>query len=157
MGDRLGHLKRALALVDGLPGTELKAVSSVYETEPVGKLDQPRFLNAVAEVATGFEPRQFLHALLLIEDVCGRVRTERWGPRTLDLDIIVYEGVEMSTGALTLPHPRASARAFVLVPLAEIAPDLEFPGSGLTVSAMAEGLDLTEGDVEKVGEPPELQ
>jgi 2-amino-4-hydroxy-6-hydroxymethyldihydropteridine diphosphokinase len=153
-GDRLGHITKALRLMGGLRDTELGLVSPVYDTAPVGKTDQPRFLNVVAELRTELAPRPLLHELLAIEDVCGRFRREVWGPRTLDLDIIAYDGVEMETGALTLPHPRARERAFVLVPLADVAPSLELPGAGATVAEMVKRLGDIGDQVTRVGDPP---
>jgi 2-amino-4-hydroxy-6-hydroxymethyldihydropteridine diphosphokinase len=124
MGDRLEYVRRALGMMDALPDTEFVAVSSVYDTVPVGAAGQPRFLNAVAELSTDVGPVELLRKLLAIEASCGRVRTSVWGPRTLDLDLLLYDDVEIETEELTLPHPRARGRAFVLVPLAELAPDL---------------------------------
>lgn len=154
VGNRLGYISKALGLIGELPDTELVAVSPLYDTAPIGKTDQPRFLNAVAEVRTGLEPRKLLHSLLAIEDVCGRFRSDVWGPRTLDLDIVAYDDVEMSTEALTLPHPRAAERAFVLVPLADVAPDLVIPGTGATVAELAAGLGDPGELVKLVGGPP---
>lgn len=116
-----------------LPETTLNAVSSVYDTAPVGKTDQGRFLNAVAEIETALEPEALADALLGIEGRCGRLRRERWGPRTLDLDILVYGDLASTRGRLSIPHPRMTERAFVLIPLAEIAPGLVVPGTGMTV------------------------
>lgn len=153
-GDRLGYIKKALGLMSGLSETELGAISPVYDTAPVGKTDQPRFLNAVVELRTELAPRSLLHELLAIEDVCGRFRRDLWGPRSLDLDVVLYDDVEIETEALTVPHPRARERAFVLVPLAEVAPDLTFPGSSETVSEMVEKLGDIEDQVRRVGDPP---
>jgi 2-amino-4-hydroxy-6-hydroxymethyldihydropteridine diphosphokinase len=154
LGDRLGHIRRALGLIEGLPETALAAVSSVYDTAPWGRTDQPRFLNAVAEVTTGLEPVRLLEELLAIEDRCGRVRRDRWGPRTIDLDLLVYDGVEISSGVLEVPHPRLAERAFVLVPLAEIAPAVVVPGLGKTARDLARALGRTADEVRRVGDPP---
>jgi 2-amino-4-hydroxy-6-hydroxymethyldihydropteridine diphosphokinase len=113
-----------------LPDTRLAAVSSLYLTAPVGHLDQPDFVNAVALVETALGPRALLDELLAIERQFGRVRDIPNGPRTLDLDILLYGEVVHEDEALTLPHPRMHERAFVLVPLAEIAPDAMIPGRG---------------------------
>ena len=153
MGDRLEYVRRALGAMAALPDTELMAVSSLYDTVPVGATGQPRFLNAVAELSTGVRPAELLRQLLAIEALHGRVRDVVWGPRTLDLDLLVYDDVEMETPELTLPHPRARGRAFVLVPLAEVAPDLRFPGERATVSEMMTSLDDVDG-VTRVGGPP---
>jgi 2-amino-4-hydroxy-6-hydroxymethyldihydropteridine diphosphokinase len=103
-------------------------VSPVYESDPVGVTHQPAFTNAVASLETSLEPVALLDCLLEIEARHGRVRTVRWGPRTLDLDLIAYEGVRLDTPRLVLPHPRACEREFVLRPLADVAPDLELGG-----------------------------
>lgn len=137
-----------------LRGTELVAVSSVYDTLPVGAIGQPRFLNAVAELSTELEPEELLKELLAIEKECGRVRHGVWGPRTLDLDVLVYGEVVMNTAGLTLPHPRARGRAFVLVPLAEIAPDLVIPGGSETVSELVAALGDATGGVRQAGDAP---
>lgn len=154
LGDRLRHIRRALGLIEGLPETALAAVSSVYDTAPEGRTDQPRFLNAVAEVTTGLEPARLLEGLLAIEDRCGRVRRDRWGPRTIDLDLLIYDEVEISSDALEVPHPRLADRAFVLVPLAEIGPSVVVPGLGKSTRALAAALERTAGDVRRVGDPP---
>ena len=154
MGDRLEYVRRALGLMDALPDTKLVAVSSIYDTAPVGMTDQPRFLNAVAELSTGIEPLELLRRLLAIEEECDRVRREAWGPRTLDLDLLLYDDVEIETEELTLPHPRARERAFVLVPLAELAPDLRFPGDTETAPERAAALGDLGGSVRRVGDPP---
>ena len=153
MGDRLEYVRRALGAMAALPDTELVAVSSVYDTAPVGATGQARFLNAVAELSTGVKPIELLRQLLAIEALHGRVRDAVWGPRTLDLDLLLYDDVEMDAPELTLPHPRAQGRAFVLVPLAEVAPDLRFPGERATVSEMVALLDDAD-DVTRVGDPP---
>ena len=119
LGDRRAHLNAA---VDSLP--DLGAVSSVYETDPVGGPDQGPFLNIVVQLDTTLEPLALLGLCHRIESAAHRVRDERWGPRTLDVDIIWMEGVEMDTERLTLPHPRWRERRFVLSPLRELAPDL---------------------------------
>ncbi len=154
MGDRLEYVRRALGLMDALPDTELVATSSTYDTAPVGVTDQPRFLNAVAELSTDIGPVELLRKLLEIEASCGRVRTDVWGPRTLDLDLLLYDDVEMETEELTLPHPRAWGRAFVLVPLAELAPDLSLPGGTETVRERVAALGDHAGSVRRVGDPP---
>ena len=154
MGDRLEYVRRALGLMDALPDTEFVAVSSVYDTVPVGVTGQPCFLNAVAELSTDIGPVELLRKLLAIEASCGRVRTSVWGPRTLDLDLLLYDDVEIETQELTLPHPRARGRAFVLVPLAELAPDLSFPGDTETVHERVAALGDLAGSVRRVGGPP---
>ena len=119
LGDRSAHLTKA---VDSLP--DVVAVSPAYETDPVGGPDQDSFLNIVVELATSIEPRDLLAICHRIEANAERVREERWGPRTLDIDVIWVEGVESDDPALTLPHPRWMERRFVLAPLRDLAPDL---------------------------------
>jgi 2-amino-4-hydroxy-6-hydroxymethyldihydropteridine diphosphokinase len=154
IGDRAGYMERALAGMNALPGTEVTVVSSIYDTAPVGAAGQPRYLNAVAQLETDMPPLELLRSLLSIEADCGRVRSERWGPRTLDLDLILFEGVETESDELTLPHPRARGRAFVLVPLAEVAPDLRFPGDSVTVARIVEGLGDLGPRLERIAGPP---
>jgi 2-amino-4-hydroxy-6-hydroxymethyldihydropteridine diphosphokinase len=128
--DPVQQVKSGLAALGTLPGTHLVARSSLYRTAPVGKVDQPDFINAVARVDTRLEAGALLQALLAIERQHARVRLERNGPRTLDLDLLLYGGLRIDAPGLTVPHPRMHERAFVLVPLAEIAPDLDIPGMG---------------------------
>lgn len=134
IGDPAATVRAAFAALSGLPGTSLTAASSLYRTAPVGLANQPDFINAVARVETTLEPRALLQALLALEADFGRVRLERNGPRTLDLDLLLYGDQVMDTPDLILPHPRLHLRAFVLAPLAEIAPDLAIAGRG-TVAA----------------------
>lgn len=139
LGDRAGALARALAALGRLPGTEVAAVSSLYATAPVGPVPQPEFLNAAAELRTRLGPRELLAACLGIEADLGRVRTVRWGPRTIDLDLLLYGDLRLDEPGLVLPHPRLISRAFVLVPLAEIAPGLLLEGR--TAAAWAAAAD----------------
>ncbi len=128
LGDRQRYLERALALLDAEDGIDVVAVSRVRETEPVGYLDQPPFLNSVAAVQTTLSPRAFLERLLAVERSLGRKRTgPRFGPRTVDLDLLLYGDVTVDEPSLRIPHPRLTERRFVLEPLAEIAPDLALP------------------------------
>ena len=122
-GERLNNLRLALDALSLLPSTSVTDISPVYETEPVGYADQPDFLNAVCCVETELSPRALLGACLGIEAALGRIRTFRNGPRVIDLDLLLYEGVTMQTDELTLPHPRMGERAFVLCPLADIFKD----------------------------------
>lgn len=151
LGDREANLRRALELTASLPGTKVLRVSSIYRTQPLGKADQPEFLNMAAEVETGLEPRELMVSLHDIEKELGRMRGERWGPRTIDLDILFYGDRVLRGSDLEIPHPRAHQRAFVLVPLAELAPDLADPVSGMTVREMQEGLERKGQRVEKAG------
>ena len=123
LGDRVAHVDGAIAELKAL-GTAV-GVSSLYETEPIGGPEQDAFINAVAVIDTELEPRQLLDALIEIERRHGRIRRERWGPRTLDLDILVFEGRTIDEPGLTVPHPHIAERRFVLEPLAEVWPDAE--------------------------------
>jgi 2-amino-4-hydroxy-6-hydroxymethyldihydropteridine diphosphokinase len=124
------QLESALAALAALPDTRVLRVSSFYRTAPVGYAGQPDFINAVAAIETGLAPRALLEALLDIERRHGRVRTIPNGPRTLDLDLLLHGDQRIDEPGLTLPHPRMHERAFVMVPLAEIAPELVIPGRG---------------------------
>lgn len=126
-GEPVENLKAALQLINNHPGITVINVSSVYLTEPVGYEDQPWFHNCAAELETGLQPYELLAVLQGIENELGRVRTIRWGPRTVDLDILLYDELEMDEEKLSIPHPRMTERAFVMVPLAEIAPEAMFP------------------------------
>lgn len=122
LGDRETALRGALSLLSQKPGVRMVAYSGLYETEPVGVREQPRFLNAVACVQTTLAPERLLDELMAIEKVYGRRRVVRWGPRTLDLDLLLYGGKTVQTPRLTVPHPRLFERPFVLVPLLELEP-----------------------------------
>lgn len=124
LGDRRRHLAEALRQLNAGPDTRVTAVSSVYETAPVGVTAQPDFLNLAARVATQHSAQALLDQCLQIEAGLGRVRRERWGPRTIDIDLLLYAEVCLRDARLQLPHPRMQERSFVLIPLAEIAPDL---------------------------------
>jgi 2-amino-4-hydroxy-6-hydroxymethyldihydropteridine diphosphokinase len=134
------QIETALAALDALPSTRLVRRSRRYRTEPVGYADQPDFVNAVAELETGLDPQALLHQLLALEQAHRRVRGRRNGPRTLDLDLLLYDGRQLDEPGLTLPHPRMHERAFVLVPLHEIAPQADVPGHG-RVSALLARVD----------------
>lgn len=124
------QVRSACGEIAALPGVRLRCCSSLYRTAPVGYPDQPDFINAVAEVRTSLTPEQLLSGLRRIEQAHRRLRLLRNGPRTLDLDLLIYADVQQSADALTLPHPRTHERAFVLLPLLEIAPDAVIPGRG---------------------------
>ncbi|NHC05158.1 2-amino-4-hydroxy-6-hydroxymethyldihydropteridine diphosphokinase [Azonexus fungiphilus] len=130
LGDPAATVNAAFAALDRLPHSRLLAKSALYRTAPVGIADQPEFVNAAARLETTLAPEALLDALLDIEQVFGRVRAERNGPRTLDLDLLLYDELRLATPRLILPHPRLHLRAFVLQPLAELAPDLALPGRG---------------------------
>lgn len=131
-GDPAAHLRAAVEGLAALPDSRLLRVSPVYRTAPVGRTDQPAFLNAVAALDTGLDSRDLLQALQELERSRGRRRDEeqRWGPRSLDLDVLVFGDRRIHLPELEVPHPRLAQRAFVLVPLADLAPDLEIPGAG---------------------------
>jgi 2-amino-4-hydroxy-6-hydroxymethyldihydropteridine diphosphokinase len=131
LGDRMANLRLAHAAL--LPEFQLLVYSSVYETEPWGYPDQPPFLNQVVKAHSRLSPPAMLAALKEIEKNIGRRPTFRYGPRLIDLDILFYNNLVLDTPVLTIPHPKLAERAFVLVPLAEIAPDLVHPGLGLTM------------------------
>jgi 2-amino-4-hydroxy-6-hydroxymethyldihydropteridine diphosphokinase len=130
LGDPPAQIRRALQTLAAMPETRLVRRSSLYRNPPAGYLDQPEFVNAVARIETRLAPRDLLEQLLAIERAHGRVREFRNGPRTLDLDILLYGERTVREPELTIPHPRMVERAFVLVPLAEIAPEMVVPGGG---------------------------
>lgn len=128
LGERLEYLRRGVEHLNTASGVRVVQLSSVYETEPVGVYDQPRYLNLVARVSTDLDPHALLGACQAIEHAHGRVRTVRWGPRTLDIDILLYDDLELDTPDLIIPHPRMHERAFVLTPLLEVTPDIMLLG-----------------------------
>ncbi|MEO5632397.1 2-amino-4-hydroxy-6-hydroxymethyldihydropteridine diphosphokinase [Gaiella sp.] len=141
LGDRAATLAQALALLAEQPRIEVVAVSSFRDTAPVGYLDQPRFLNAAAAVETSLEPQELLTALLEVERQLGRTREgPRYGPRTVDLDLLLIEGVAIDEPGLTIPHPRLHERGFALAPLVELDATIVVPGRG-TVAQLLSGLE----------------
>ena len=136
LGDREFLIRKAIEAMRDLPGTAVIGVSSLYDTDPVGDVEQPPYLNAVAWIETTLEPRELLWQLLLIEQRMGRVRSQRWGPRPIDLDLLFYEDRIVAEPDLTVPHPESHKRAFVLLPLAELDPDFVHPASGESVRKM---------------------
>lgn len=130
LGDPASTIRAAFGALANLPESRVVHCSSLYRTAPVGILDQPEFVNAVTQLETTLAPEALLDALLDIEQRFGRIRAEKDGPRTLDLDLLLYNDQFLDLPRLTLPHPRLHLRAFVLQPLAEIAPDLVIPGRG---------------------------
>jgi len=149
LDDPVGQVRRAFAELDALPDTRLVARSRLYRTAPVGP-PQPDYVNAAAVLDTGLAPDALFDGLLAIEAAHGRVRAERWGPRTLDLDLLVYGDAVIDTPRLTVPHPQLARRPFVLVPLAEVAHDLVVPGLGrvgdLRAACTADGIEPLETD-----------
>ncbi len=136
-GDSKALLVRAVQELGELPGTRVVAQSSLYVAAPVGGPEQPDFLNMVVAVDTTVPPVSLLEAVRELEDSAGRRREERWGPRTLDVDILWYHAFEATEGPLQVPHPRMEDRRFVLEPLAEIAPDLVLPSGRTAREALA--------------------
>ena len=129
-GDRLATLQGAVDALSGTPGLTVLAVSPVYETDPVGGPEQPDYLNAVVIVQTGLAPRALLERSLAVEAAFGRVRDVRWGPRTLDVDLVAVGDLRVDEPDLVVPHPRAAGRAFVLVPWLDVDRAAELPGRG---------------------------
>lgn len=141
LGDPAAQLRAALESLRAHPALKLLAVSAFYRTPPLGPPGQPDYCNAACILETALEPEALLDLLQGIENAAGRRRDgERWGPRVLDLDLLHMDGVRCGTPRLVLPHPHLHERAFVLVPLAEIRPELRIPGKG-TVSALAAAAD----------------
>ncbi len=128
LGDRAATLRDAVARLAALPGTNLVTESRVRETPPWGVTDQPAFLNMAVALETTLPPEELLAHAQAIENALGRTRTAHWGPRTLDIDILLYDDVTRDTPALRLPHPYLTQRRFVLEPLADLAPDLVIAG-----------------------------
>jgi 2-amino-4-hydroxy-6-hydroxymethyldihydropteridine diphosphokinase len=137
VGPREVTLLRAVDLLAEEDDVEVLAVSQLRETDPVGIVDQPRFLNGAAQIDTSLPPRALLELLLRIEQSLGRVREERWGPRTVDLDLLVYGDLTVDEPGLRVPHPRLHERRFALEPLAELDPELVVPGLGSVSGALA--------------------
>ncbi|GAA0925480.1 2-amino-4-hydroxy-6-hydroxymethyldihydropteridine diphosphokinase [Streptomyces thermoalcalitolerans] len=139
LGNRLETLQGAVDALEDTPGIRVKAVSPVYETEPWGVEPgtQPSYFNAVVILKTTLPPSSLLERAQAIEEAFHRVRTERWGPRTLDVDIVCYAGTVSDDPLLTLPHPRAHERAFVLVPWHDVDPQAQLPGRGPVADLLA--------------------
>lgn len=137
LGDRAATLQGAVTALDGMPGMEVLAVSRVFETDPVGGPEQDCFLNAVVLVRTGLDPVGILDAAQAVEQKFARVRDVRWGPRTLDVDVLAVGDLQLASERLTLPHPRAHERAFVLVPWADADPQARIPGRGPVAELLA--------------------
>ncbi len=148
LGDPEAQVRRALAALADLPGTRLVTASSFYRSAPVGVVAQPDFINAVAEIETALGARALLEALLAAERRFGRRRDFPGAPRTLDLDLLLYGDRVIAEPGLVVPHPRMHERAFVLAPLAEIAPDVAIPGKGRAGALLAA---CTDQKIEKIG------
>ncbi len=137
------QVRAAIDALKRLPRSTFAGASRLFRTAPWGRADQPAFVNAAAAISTALSPRELLDALLAIERAQGRVRDgERWGPRVIDLDILIYGDARIDEPGLHIPHPHLGERAFVLLPLADLAPELEIPGLG-PVRALIERIDTT--------------
>ena len=145
LGDREVNLDKALEVLADNPGLRLLRRSMVYETEPWGVTDQPAFLNAVAEVATTLDPEELLDACKEVEQGMGRQPGTRWGPRLIDVDILLYGNNVVQLPHLEIPHPRLHIRAFALIPLAELAPHTVHPGLGKTIGELATDAEGRDG------------
>lgn len=132
IGDRAANIEFAVDMLKKSEFIEVKKTSSLYETEPVGYVDQDWFMNVVVEIETTMSPYELLEYCQSIESELKRIRLIRWGPRTIDVDILLYEGYESSDETLTVPHPRMTERAFVMVPLYEINSDIEIAGKNIS-------------------------
>ena len=150
LGDATATLRQTFRELDALPGTRLLRASKLYRTPAWGRTDQPDFVNAVAMIETELDARELLDAMLGIEHDAGRERhaDRRWGPRTLDLDLLLYGDAVIDEPGLHVPHPHLHKRSFALVPLVEIAPDAMIPGVGAARDALAK---LQPSDIEALG------
>ena len=148
LGDRAAALQAALRALTAVDGVAVMSHSHCYETEPIGFKEQPAFLNMAVEIETALEPLELLKTVKAIEGQIGRQQTDRWGPREIDIDIILWGDTEYASERLTLPHKDFRERAFVLVPMAEIAPDAVDPVTGETIAALAQRPNI-EGWIEK--------
>ena len=140
MGDRAAFIQAALVMLAVEHGVHVQQVSPLHETEPWGYTVQPRFLNAAARIETELEPLELLRACKATEEALGRTPTVRWGPRRIDVDILLYEGVCMHTPELTIPHPHMHERRFVLLPMEQIAPHVVHPTLGKTMRQLLQEL-----------------
>jgi 2-amino-4-hydroxy-6-hydroxymethyldihydropteridine diphosphokinase len=145
MGDRVNFFKKAVQLLDQDEGISLVDISSLYETDPVGYVEQPLFLNAVLKVETIYGPEELLEKCLEVEQILGRNREIRWGPRTLDLDILLYNQENIETESLSVPHPRMLERAFVIIPLLELNPGIMLPKVETPLNDILEEIQDNEG------------
>lgn len=150
LGDPVGRVTGAQSALEHLPESGWFVHSSLWRSAPAGPQDQPDFINAVSGFLTQLEAHDLLHRLQALEQAAGRRRVERWGPRTLDLDLLVLGALTLDDDTLTLPHPRIAERNFVLLPLSEIAPHLPVPGRG-TVARLLEGISRTHPTIERMG------
>lgn len=152
MGHRVSNVKRALELLDKSQGVQVKHVSSLYETEPVGIEDQPWFVNAVAKLKTSLKPQKLYGLCKEIEKRMGRIESLKWGPRIIDVDILLFNQKIIETKNLTIPHPQLHKRAFVLVPLAELNSDIVHPKFDRSIAEMLHDLGKNKKKVVKLKE-----
>ncbi len=145
LGNPIGNCLRAVELISSLDDVDVLQRSSLYRTEPVGFSEQDPFVNCVIEARTTLSAHFFLKSLQQIENDMGRIRAEKWGPRTIDLDILLYGQNTIGDETLLIPHPELHKRRFVLVPLCEIAPDFVHPAFGVSVKELLDGLDDRSG------------
>lgn len=139
MGDREQNLQQALRLLENEGGVLINKVSSIYETAPFGVMDQADFLNMAASIETHLPPEKLLQLCLKVEENMGRIRTRHWGPRIIDIDLLIYDNLHIRDESLTLPHPGIVHRSFVLVPLRDVAPQLQL-ADGRTVEDLVYGI-----------------
>jgi 2-amino-4-hydroxy-6-hydroxymethyldihydropteridine diphosphokinase len=151
LGDRLANLQQGADLLAATAGVDVVASSRVYETDPIGGVEQPDFLNAVLEIETRLSATELLARCLEVESELGRTREVHWGPRTLDVDLLVFDDAEIAEPGLIVPHPRMHERSFVIMPLLELAPDPMLPG-GRRLADAEPG-----GDVRLFGPPLEIK
>lgn len=141
IGDREESLRQALKKISEVPGITVIRISSRYETKPYGKTDQPDFINMAVELETNLTPLDLLEVVLGIEHELGRVRKETWGPRSIDIDVLLYEDLELDLTDLKVPHPEMHLRSFVIDPMSEIAPKREHPTLKMTIEEIKNKLD----------------
>jgi len=150
LGKRLGNIRSAIAALEQVPGIIIRNTSSVYETEPVGNIHQPKFINSVVEIETRLSATELLISLQRIEKHMGRKRQRKDEPRIIDLDILYCDQLIVDTKELSIPHPEAAKRAFVLIPLSEIAPNFKDPTSKKKIGEMITSVDIKSQGIKKL-------